>query len=241
MTVESVIARVIAENVETLVELRKCALSKAQQYHIELMSCMKAVAAMESHISHQEDPAEIRRLQKELHSLKKRRDRSKNHPQTQQLIIDRCKRDLVYVGKLNRPTTPEGVSPDAPPSVTIAETAEAPAEASGSTTPMPPLEEDMEVGTIDNPIRTAEDELLNDSDQEDSQAQEAEAVSRETSEEAGPDTTPTGGETPLTGVTAGLSELSMSSPRVPPTPEPEGPTTSTPQESADDTAPPEVE
>ena len=99
----------------------------------------------------------------------------------------------------------------------------------------------MEVGTIDNPIRMAEDELLNDSDQEDSQAQEAEAASRETSEEAGPDTMPTGGETPSTRVTARLSELSVSLPRAPPTPELEGPTSSTPQESADDTAPPEVE
>ena len=159
----------------------------------------------------------------------------------QQLIIDRCERDLVYVGELDHPTAPEGVSPDAPPSATTPETAEAPAEASGSTTPMPPLKEDMEVGTVDSPVRTAEDKLLNDSDQEDSQAQEAEAASRETSEEAGPDTTPTGGKTPSTGVTAGLSELSVSSPRAPRTPEPEGPTTSTPQESADDTAPPEAE
>ena len=241
LTVESVIAQVITENVETLVELRKRALSKAQQYHIELMSHMKAVAAMESRISRQEDLVEIRHLQKELNSLKKKCDRSKNHRQTQQQIIDHCERDLVYVGELDHPTAPEGVSPDAPPSATTPETAEAPAEASGSTTPMPPLEEDMEVGTVDSPVRTAEDELLNDSDQEDSQAQEAEAASRETSEEAGPDTKLTGGETPSTGVTAGLSELSVSSPRAPPTPEPEGPTTSTPQESADDTAPPEAE
>ena len=159
----------------------------------------------------------------------------------QQLIIDRCERDLVYVGELDHPTTPEGVSPDAPPSATTLETAEAPAEASGLTTPMPPLEEDMEVGTIDSPIRMAEDELLNDSDQEDSQAQEAEAASRETSEKASPDTTLTGGKTPSTGVTAGLSELSVSLPRAPPTPEPEGPTSSTPQESADNTTPPEAE
>ena len=241
LTVESVIAQVIAENVKTLVELRKRALSKTQQYHIKLVSRMKVVAAMESRISHQENPAEIRRLQKELTSLKKRRNRSKNRRQMHQLIIDRCERDLVYVGELDHPTAPEGVSADAPPLPTTAETAEAPAEASGSTTPMPPLEEDMEVGTIDSPIRTAEDELLNDSDQEESQAQEAEAVSRETSEEAGPDTMPTGGETPSTGVTARLSELSVSSPRAPPTPELEGPTIPTPQESTDDTAPPEAE
>ena len=241
LTVESVIARVITKNVETLVELRKRTLSKVQQYHIELMSRMKAVAAMESHISHQEDPAEIRHLQKELDSLKKKCDRSKHRWQMQQQIIDRCEKDLVYVGELNHPTAPEGASSDAPPSMTTVETAEASAEASGSTTPMLPLEEDMEVGNVDSPVRMAEDKLLNDSDQEDSQAQEAEAASRETSKEAGPDTTPTGGKTPSTGVTAGLSELSVSSPRAPPTPEPEGPTTSTPQGSADDTAPPEVE
>ena len=205
LTVESVIAQVIAENVETLVELRKHALSKAQQYHIELMSHMKAVAAMESRISHQENPMEIRHLQKELDSLKKRCDRSKHCRQMQQQIIDCCERDLVYVGELDRPTAPEGASSDAPPSTTTAEMVEASAEASGSTTPMPPLKEDMEVGSVDSSVRTAKDELLNDSDQEDSQAQEAEAASRETSEEAGPDTTPTGGETPSTGVTARLS------------------------------------
>ena len=211
------------------------------KYHIELMSHMKAVAAMESRLSHQEDPVEIRHLQKELNSLKKKCDRSKHHLQMQQLIIDCCERDRVYVGEIDRPTAPEGVSPNAPPSVTTLEIAEAPAEASGLTTPMPPLEEDMEVGTVDSPVTTAEDELLNDLDKEDSQAQEAEVASRETSEEAGPDTTLTGGETPSTGVTAGLSKLSVSSPRAPPTPESEGPTTSTPQESADDTAPPEAE
>ena len=241
LTVESVIARVIAENVETLVELRKRALSKAQQYHIELMSHMKAVAAMESRLSRQEDPMEIRRLQKELDALKKKCDRSKHRQQTQQQIIDHCKKDLVYVGELNHPTAPEGASSDAPPSTTTEETAEASVEASGSTTPMPPLEIDMEVGNVDSPIRMAEDELLNDSDQEDSQVQEAEDASRETSEEAGPDTTPTGGETPSTGVTAGLSELCVSLPRAQPTPESEGPTTSTPHGSADDTAPPEAE
>ena len=142
------------------------------------------------------------------------------------------------MGQLDRPTTPEGTSSDALTSTSTEETAEAPVEASGSTTPMPPLEEDMEVGNVDSPVRMAEDELLNDSDQEDSQAQDA---PRETSEEAHLDTTPTGGKTPSTGVTAGLSELSVSSPTAQPTPESEGPTTSTPQGSASDTAPPEAE
>ena len=119
------------------------------------------------------------------------------------------------------------------------ETAEASVEASGSTTGMPLLEEDMEVGNVDSPIRTTKDELLDD--QEDSQAQEVEDAPRETSKEADPDTMPTGGKTPSTRVTAGLSELSMSSPRAQPTPESEGPTTSTPQGSASDTTKPEVE
>ena len=241
LTVESVIAQVIAENVETLVKLRKRTLSKVQQYHLELMARMWVVAAMESCLNCQEDPTEIRCLKQELNTLKKKRDRSKHHRQTRQQIIDRCEKDLVYVGELDCPTAPEGASLDAPPSTTTEETAEASVEASGSTTPMPPLEEEMEVGNVDSPVRTAEDELLNDSDQEDSQAQEAGDAPRETSEEAGPDTMPTGGETPYTGVTAGLSELSVSSPRAQPTPELEGPTTSTPQGSADDTALPEVE
>ena len=132
---------------------------------------------------------------------------------------------------------------DAPTSTAREETVEAPAEASGLTPGMPPLEEDMDLGNVDSPVRTAEDELLNEpSDQEDSQAQEAGDAPRETSEEADPDTTPTGGETPSTRVTAGLSELSVSSPRAQPTPElMKGPTTSTPQGPASDTAPPAVE
>ena len=157
------------------------------------------------------------------------------------VIIDRCEKDLVYVGELYCPTTPEGASSDAPTSMSTEKTAEAPVEASGSTTPIPPLEEDMEVGNVDSPIRTAEDELLNDSDQEDSQAQEVGDASRETSKEADPDTTRTGGKTPSTGVTAGLSELSVSLPRDQPTPESEGPTTTTPQGSATNTTPPEAE
>ena len=240
MTVELVIAWVIAENVETLVELRKHTLSKAQQYHLELMSRMRAVAALESRLNRQKDPAEIRHLKQELDALKVKRDRSKHRRETQQQI-DRCEKDLVYMGELDHPTAPEGTSSDAPTSTSTEETAEAPVEASGLTTRMPPLEEDMEVGNVDSLIRTAEDELLNDSDQEDSQAQEVGDAPRETSEEADPDTTPTGGETPSTGVTAGLSELSVSLPRAQPTPESEGSTTSTPQGSASDTAPPEVE
>ena len=83
------------------------------------------------------------------------------------------------------------------------------------------------MGNVDSPVRTTEDKLLDEPpDQEDSQAKEAEDTPRETSEEADPDTTPTGGETPSTGVTAGLSELSVSLPRAQPTPESEGPTTS---------------
>ena len=101
----------------------------------------------------------------------------------------------------------------------------------------------MEVGNVDSPVRMAEDELLNEpSDQEDSQAQEAGGTPRETSEEADPDATPTVGETPSTGLTAGLSELSVSLPGAQPTPEStEGPTTSTSQGPASDTAPPEAE
>ena len=84
LTVESVIARVIAENVETLVELRKHALLKVQQYHLELMSRMWAVAAIDSHLNRQEDPAEIRCLKQELDALKVKRDRSKHCRETQQ-------------------------------------------------------------------------------------------------------------------------------------------------------------
>ena len=72
LTMESVIARVITENVETLVELRKHALSKAQQYHLKLMSRMRVVAALESHLNRQEDTAEIRHLKQELDALKKK-------------------------------------------------------------------------------------------------------------------------------------------------------------------------
>ena len=134
------------------------------------------------------------------------------------------------MGELEHTVTSGGTTSDAQTSAASEETAEASIEASGSTQEMPPLEEDMEVGNVDSPVRAAADELLDEpSDQEDSQAQEAGDTPRETSEEADPNTPPTGGKTPSTGVTAGLSELSVSSPRAQPTPElMEGPTTSTP-------------
>ena len=110
---------------------------------------------------------EIRCLKQELDALKAKRDRSKHHQETQQQIINCCEKDPVYVGELDHPTAPEGTSSDAPTSMSTEETAEAPAEASGLTTPMLPLEENMEAGNVDSPVRMAEDELLNDSDQED--------------------------------------------------------------------------
>ena len=206
------------------------------------MSHLWVVAALESRLNCEQDPAEQRCLGQELNALKVKRDKTQHHRETQQQIIECCENDLVFVGELECPATSEGTPSDAPTPTTREETAEAPVEASESTTGMPPLEEDMEVGNVDSPIRTTEDELLNEpSDQEDSQAQEVRDVPRETSEEADPDTMPTRGETPSTGVTAGLSELSVSSPRAQPTPESEGPTTSTPQGHASDTASPEVE
>ena len=242
LTVESVITRVITENVETLHEVRRRALSKVQQYHLELMSCLQAVAALESHLNCEQDPAECRHMMQELDVLKVKRDKAQHRREMQQQIIECCKKDLVFVGELEHPAASEGTPSDAPTPTAREETAEAPVEASGSTPGMPPLEEDMEVGNVDSPVRMTEDKLLNEpSDQEDSQAQEAGDAPRETSEEADPDTMPTGGETPSTGVTAGLSKLSVSSPRAQPTPESEGPTTSTPQGPASDTAPPEVE
>ena len=242
LTVELVIAWVIAENMETLHEVRRRTLSKVQQYHLELMSRLQVVVALESCLNHQEDPAEIRRLKQELDTLKVKRDKAQHHRNCQQQIIECCKKDLVFVGELEHPAASEGTPLDAPTPTAREETAEAPVEASGSTPGMPPLGEDMEVGNVDSPVRTTEDELLNEpSDQEDSQAQEAGDAPRETSEEADPDTTPTGGETPSTGVTAGLTELSVSLSRAQPTPESEGPTTSTPQGPASDTTPPEVE
>ena len=236
LTIELVIARVIAKNVEALVELRRRALSKVQQYHTDLMLLNRGVAALESCLNCQEDPAAIRHLQKELNALKAKRDKSKHRRMTQQHILDRCEKELAYVGELGHPTTLGGASPDTPTSTE--ETAEAPIEASGSTTPTLPPKEEMEVSHTDSPVRAAEDDLLDDSDQDGSQAQEAGAMQRDTPKEARPDTPPTGGKTPSTGVTTGLSKLSMSSPRDQLAPESEGPTT--PQGSPD-TAPPEAE
>ena len=203
---EVVIARIIAENVETLHEVRQYTLSKAQQYHLELMSLLQAVAALESCHNHEQDPAERRCMKQELDALRVKRDKAQHRRDHQQQIIECCEEDLVFVGELECTATSEGTPLDAPTSTAREETAEAPVEASGLTPGMPPLEEDMEVGNVDSPIRTAEDKLLNEpSDQEDSQAQEVGDTPRETSEEAGPNSTPTGGETPSTGVTAGLS------------------------------------
>ena len=245
LTVEAVIAQVIAENVETLHEMRQRTLPKVQQCHIELMSHLQVVAALESRRNCEQDPAECKCMKKELDALRVKRDKAQRRRDRQQQIIECCEEDLVFVGELECAATSGGTPLDAPTSTAREETAEAPVEASGSTQGMPPLEEDMEVGSDfrNSPVRTAEDKLLDEpSDQEDSQAQEVGDTPRETSEEADPDTTPTRGKTPSTGVTAGLSELSVSSPRAQPTPESmEGPTTSTPQGPASDTAPPTAE
>ena len=131
LTVESVIAWVIAENVETLVKVRRCALSKVQQYHLKLMYRLQVVAALESRLNRQEDPAEIRCLKEELATLKVKRDKAQHCWETQQQIIDCCKRDLVYMGELECPTTPEGTPSDAPTSTATEEIAEASVEASG--------------------------------------------------------------------------------------------------------------
>ena len=243
LTEEAVIARVIAENVETLHEMRQRALPKVQQAHIELMSLLQAVAALESRCNCEQDPAECKRMKKELDALRVKQGKAQHHQDCQQQIIECCEEDLVLVGELECTATSGGTPSDAPTSTASEETAEAPVEASGSTQGMPPLEEDVEVGSVHSPIGAAEDELLDKpSNQADSQAQEVGDIPRETSEEADPDTTPTRGKTPFTGVTAGLSELSVSLPRAQPTPEPmEGPTTSTPQGPASDTTPPTAE
>ena len=243
LTVEAVVTRVIAKNMETLNEVRRHTLSKAQQYHLEFMSRSQAVAALESHLNHEQDPAERRCMRQELNALKVKRDKAQCHQGCQQQIIKHYERDLVSVGELEHPATSEGTPLDAPTPTARQETAEAAVEASGSTAGMLPLEEDMEVGNVDSPVRMAEDELLNEpSDQEHSQAQETGDAPRETSEETDPDTTPTGGETPSTEVTAGLSKLSVSSSRAQPTPElMEGPTTSTTQGPASNITPPEAE
>ena len=217
--------------------MRRCTLLKAQQAHIELMSLLQVVAALESRRNCEQDPAEHKCMKKELNALRVKRDKTQHHQDCQQQIIECCEEDLVLLGELKCTATSGGTPLDAPTSTASEETAEAPIEASGSTPGMPPLEEDMKVGGVHSPIRTAEDKLLDKP-----QAQEAGDMPRETSEEADPNTTPTRGETPSTGVTAGLSKLSVSLPRAQPTPEStEGPTTSTPQGPASDTAPPMAE
>ena len=70
LTEEVVIARVIAENVETLLEMRRRTLPKVQQAHIELMSLLQVVAALESHRNCEQDPAERKRMKKELDALR---------------------------------------------------------------------------------------------------------------------------------------------------------------------------
>ena len=243
LTTEVVITQVIAENVETLHWIRRGTLPKAQQYHIELMSLLQSVAVLESHCNCEQDPAECKCMKRELDTLRVKRDKAQHRRDRQQQITERCEEYLVLVGELECTAASGGTTSDAQTSTASEETAEAPIEASGSTQEMLPLEEDMEVGNVDSPVRATADELLDEpSDQEDSQTQEAGDMPRETSEEADPDTPPTGSKTPSTGVTAGLSELSVSSPRAQPTPElMEGPTTSTPQGPASDTAPPTAE
>ena len=133
LTVESVIARVIAENVETLYEVRRHALLKAQQYHLELMSRLQVVAALESHLNCEQDPAECRHMRQELNTLKVKRDKAQHCQEMQQQIIKCCEKDLVFVGELECPAASEGTPSDAPTPTAREETAEAPVEASGLT------------------------------------------------------------------------------------------------------------
>ena len=242
LTAEAVITRVIAENVETLHWIRRGTLMEVQQYHIELMSLLQEVATLESSRNREEDPAEWKRMKRELNALRVKRDKAKSRQDCQQQIIDRYEVDLVLMGELECTATPGGTTSETPTPTASEETAEASAEASGPTQDMPPLEEDMEVGDVDSPVKATNDKLLDEpSNQEDSQAQEMGDTPRETSEEADPDASPTGGETPSTEVTAGLSKLSVSLPGAQPTLEPtEGPS-ATPQGPASNTAPPAAE
>ena len=99
-TAEAVIARVIAENVETLHEMRRRALPKAQQAHIELMSLLQVVAALESRRNCEQDPTESKRMKKELDALRVKRDKTQRRRDRQQQIIECCEEYLVLVGEL---------------------------------------------------------------------------------------------------------------------------------------------
>ena len=101
LTMESVITWVIAENVETLVEVRRHTLSKVQQYHLKLMCRLRVVAALESCLNCEQDPAEQRRLKQELAALKVKRDKAQRCRETQQQIIKHCERDWSMWGSLN--------------------------------------------------------------------------------------------------------------------------------------------
>ena len=126
-----VIARVIAENVETLHEMRRHTLLKAQQYHIELMSLLQAVAALESCCNCEQDPAECKCMKKELDALRVKRDKAQRHQDCQQQIIEYCEEDLVFVGELKHTATSGGTPSDAPTSTAREETAEAPLRPQG--------------------------------------------------------------------------------------------------------------
>ena len=129
LTMEAVIAHVIAENVETLHEVRWRTLSKVQQYHLKLMSLLQVVAALESCLNHEQDPTEHRRMKQELDTLKVKRDKVQHRRDCQQQIIECCEKDLVFVGELEYSVTSEGTSSDTPTPTTREETAEAPIEA----------------------------------------------------------------------------------------------------------------
>ena len=84
LTVEVVVAWVITENVETLHEVRRHALSKVQQYHLELMSRLQVVAALESYLNCVQDPTEHRRMKQELDALKVKQDKAQHRRDCQQ-------------------------------------------------------------------------------------------------------------------------------------------------------------
>ena len=166
------------------------------------------------------------------------------------VVLNQCEDDLIAVGMLDPAAVTRRAHRGDSSSDEGERTAEAPdrsPEAEGacaqevdpSMEDMPGLQdvgdEEMEVGSEHSghsSVRDEEDDLLDDSNRTAAQFQDAE---RDAPPRVGPAETLTGGETLSTGVTAGISGLSVSSP------EASSHSLAPPEDSATDTAPPVVE
>ena len=243
LTSEAVIARVVAENIDTLERLRQETLPLAIQAQKDLHACRREVAQLLKSRTLETDQAAHKRSKRKLDALRVMQDTLQECRDCHQAVLNRCDDELIDVGVLDpaevtRSGHGDGSSPDGgatPARSPQVEGVQAQAQESDPRMEgTPDLLDDrgdaMDIGSIHSspsPVQDEDYDLLDEGDETAAQFQD---TGRDASSEVGP-TMSTGGETPSTGVNAGMSGLSMSLPEA----------SSLPEDPVADTAPPAAE